>query len=97
MLLGTASLYLPWIVLSERTVFQFYVVSFQPWLILGLVLVIQQLRRKLLLKSKTLGNAATIGFVSLVFGAFIFFLPVNTGMYLPYEFWQLRMWLPSWI
>ena len=96
-LLGTASLYLPWIVLSERTVFQFYVVSFQPWLILGLVLVIQQLRRKLLLKSKTLGNAATIGFVSLVFGAFIFFLPVNTGMYLPYEFWQLRMWLPSWI
>ena len=96
-LLGTASLYLPWIVLSERTVFQFYVVSFQPWLILGLVLVIQQLRRKLLLKSKTLGNAATIGFVSLVFGAFIFFFPVNTGMYLPYEFWQLRMWLPSWI
>ena len=96
-LLGTASLYLPWIVLSERTVFQFYVVSFQPWLILGLVLVIQQLRRKLLLKSKTLGIAATIGFVSLVFGAFIFFLPVNTGMYLPYEFWQLRMWLPSWI
>ena len=96
-LLGTASLYLPWIVLSERTVFQFYVVSFQPWLILGLVLVIQQLRRKLLLKSKTLGNVVTIGFVSLVFGAFIFFFPVNTGMYLPYEFWQLRMWLPSWI
>ena len=95
--LGTASLYLPWIVLSERTVFQFYVVSFQPWLILGLVLVIQQLRRKLLLKSKTLGNVVTIGFVSLVFGAFIFFFPVNTGMYLPYEFWQLRMWLPSWI
>ena len=96
-LLGTASLYLPWIVLSERTVFQFYVVSFQPWLILGLVLVIQHLRRKLLLKSKTLGNVVIIGFVSLVFGAFIFFLPVNTGMYLPYEFWQLRMWLPSWI
>jgi dolichyl-phosphate-mannose--protein O-mannosyl transferase len=96
-LLGTASLYLPWIVLSERTVFQFYVVSFQPWLILGSVLVIQQLRRKLLLKSKTLANATTIGFVSLVFGAFVFFYPVNTGMYLPFELWQLRMWLPSWV
>jgi dolichyl-phosphate-mannose-protein mannosyltransferase len=96
-LLGTASLYLPWIVLSERTVFQFYVVSFQPWLILGLVLVIQQLRRKLLLKSKTFANAVTIGFVSLVFGAFVFFYPVNTGMYLPFELWQLRMWLPSWV
>jgi len=96
-LLGTASLYLPWIVLSERTVFQFYVVSFQPWLILGLVLLIQQLRRKLLLKSKTLANAATIGFVALTFGSFLFFLPVNTGMYLPFELWQLRMWLPSWV
>jgi dolichyl-phosphate-mannose--protein O-mannosyl transferase len=96
-LLGTASLYLPWIVLSERTVFQFYVVSFQPWLILGLVLVVQQLRRKLLLKSRTLANAATAGFVCLVFGAFVFFYPVNTGMYLPFELWQLRMWLPSWV
>jgi len=96
-LLGTVSLYLPWIVLSERTVFQFYVVSFQPWLILGLVLLIQQLRRRLLLTSKTLANATTIGFVSLVFGASIFFYPVNTGMYLPFELWQLRMWLPSWV
>ena len=96
-LLGTASLYLPWIVLSERTVFQFYVVSFQPWLILGLVLVVQQLRRKLLLKSRALANAATVGFVSLAFGAFVFFYPVNTGMYLPFELWQLRMWFPSWV
>jgi dolichyl-phosphate-mannose--protein O-mannosyl transferase len=70
-LLGTASLYLPWIV--------------------------QQLRRKQLLKSKTLANAVTIGFVSLVFGAFVFFYPVNTGMFLPFELWQLRMWLPSWV
>ena len=96
-LLGTTSLYLPWIVLSERTVFQFYVVSFQPWLILGLVLAVQQLRRELFLKSKTLANAVTISFVSLVFGAFVFFYPVNTGMYLPFELWQLRMWFPGWV
>jgi dolichyl-phosphate-mannose--protein O-mannosyl transferase len=78
-------------------VFQFYVVSFQPWLILGLVLLIQQLRQRLLVNSKTLANAATIGFVAATFGAFLFFLPVNTGMYLPFELWQLRMWLPGWI
>ncbi len=96
-LLGTASLYLPWIIFSERTVFQFYVVSFQPWLILGLVLAIQQLRRRVLIRSRTLANLSTVGFVSLVFGAFLFFLPVNTGMYLPFELWQIRMWLPSWI
>lgn len=96
-LLGTASLYLPWIVLSERTVFQFYAVSFQPWLILGLVLVIQQVRRKILARSKSLANLTTLAFVFLVFGAFVFFLPVNTGIFLPFELWQLRMWFPSWI
>ena len=96
-LLGTASLYLPWVILSERTVFQFYVVSFQPWLILGLVLTIQQLRRKLLVKSRTFANITAVGFISVCFAAFLFFLPVNTGMYLPFELWQLRMWLPSWI
>jgi dolichyl-phosphate-mannose--protein O-mannosyl transferase len=72
-------------------------VSFQPWLILGLVLAIQQLRRKVLAKSKNLVNLLTIGFLALTFGAFLFFLPVNTGMYLPFELWQIRMWLPSWI
>jgi dolichyl-phosphate-mannose--protein O-mannosyl transferase len=72
-------------------------VSFQPWLILGLVVAVQQLRRKLLAKSKAMANLATAGFVSLVFGSFLFFLPVNTGMYLPFELWQWRMWLPSWI
>jgi dolichyl-phosphate-mannose--protein O-mannosyl transferase len=78
-------------------VFQFYVVSFQPWLILGLVLAIQQLRRKVLAKSKNQANLLTVGFLALTFGAFLFFLPVNTGMYLPFELWQIRMWLPSWI
>ena len=96
-LLGTASLYLPWVILSERTVFQFYVVSFQPWLILGLVLTIQQIRRRLLIKSRTFANITAVGFISVCFAAFLFFLPVNTGMYLPFELWQLRMWLPSWI
>ncbi len=96
-LLGTASLYLPWIILSERTVFQFYVVSFQPWLILALAFAIWQIRRRILNTSKTLANLTTVGLVSLVFGAFLFFLPVNTGMYLPFELWQIRMWLPSWI
>lgn len=96
-LLGTASLYLPWLVLSERTVFQFYVVSFQPWLILGLVLVLWQLRQKLKAKSHLLANAFLVGFLFASIGLSVFFFPVNTGVYLPYELWRLRMWLPSWI
>lgn len=96
-LLGTASLYLPWLILSERTVFQFYSVSFQPWLILGLVFALRQLRRQLNKRSKGLASVVVLGFFVLAVSLSIFFLPVNIGLFLPYELWQLRMWLPSWI
>jgi dolichyl-phosphate-mannose--protein O-mannosyl transferase len=96
-LLGTASLYLPWLILSERTVFQFYAVSFQPWLILGLVFALQQLRRKLHSKNKSLANSLVAGYFLLALALSLFFLPINIGSLLPFELWQLRMWLPSWI
>ena len=96
-LLGTASLYLPWLVLSERTVFQFYSVSFQPWLILGLVFALRQLRRQLNNVSQSLATAVVLGFFALAIALSLFFLPVNIGLFLPYELWQLRMWLPSWV
>lgn len=96
-LLGVASLYLPWLLLTERTVFSFYAVSFQPWLILGLVFALYQLRQKLLTVSKSLANLITLGYLTLALLLAIFFLPINTGIFLPYELWQWRMWLPSWI
>ena len=96
-LLGTASLYLPWLIFSERTVFQFYVVSFQPWLILGLVLALRVVRQKVRSKSKFLADSLIIGFIVLAIGISIYFYPVNTGIYMPYDQWRMRMWLPSWI
>ena len=96
-LLGVGSLYLPWLVLSERTVFQFYAVSFQPWMILGLVLVLQQIRQRIRARSAALANWFVVAFVCLALAISIFFYPVNTGLYLSFELWQLRMWLPSWV
>lgn len=96
-LLGTASLYLPWLILTERTVFQFYSVSFQPWLILGLVFGLRQLRRQLNKTSQRLATAVVLGFFVLAISLSVFFLPVNIGLFLPFDQWQLRMWLPSWI
>lgn len=96
-LLGTASLYLPWLIFSERTVFQFYSVSFQPWLVLSLVFALQQVRAKVMTRNQSLANGLVAGFMLLAIAISLFFLPVNTGIYLPFEFWQWRMWLPSWI
>jgi dolichyl-phosphate-mannose-protein mannosyltransferase len=94
-LLGVGALYLPWLLIPERTVFQFYAVSFLPWMILGLVLVMQILYRAI--GNTKLAKALVIGFFVLATLVSIFFLPVNIGLVMPFEQWQLRMWLPSWI
>ena len=94
-LLGVGALYLPWLLLPDRTVFQFYAVSFLPWMIIGLVLVMQILYRAI--PNTKLAKALVIGFFVLATLVSIFFLPVNNGLVVPYEQWQLRMWLPSWI
>jgi dolichyl-phosphate-mannose--protein O-mannosyl transferase len=94
-LLGVGALYLPWLLIPERTVFQFYAVSFLPWMILGLVLVMQILYRAI--SNTKLAKALVIGFFVLATLVSIFFLPVNIGLVVPFEQWQLRMWLPSWI
>jgi dolichyl-phosphate-mannose--protein O-mannosyl transferase len=94
-LLGVGALYLPWLLIPERTVFQFYAVSFLPWMILGLVLVVQILYRAI--GNTKLAKALVIGFFVLATLVSIFFLPVNIGLVVPFDQWQLRMWLPSWI
>ena len=94
-LLGVGALYLPWLLIPERTVFQFYSVSFLPWMILGLVLVMQILYRAI--GNTKLAKALVIGFFVLATLVSIFFLPVNIGLVVPFDQWQLRMWLPSWI
>ena len=93
-LLGVAALYLPWLLIPERTVFQFYSVSFLPWMILGLILVIQILYRAI--SNTKLAKALVVGFFVLATLVSIFFLPVNIGLVVPLDQWQLRMWPPSW-
>jgi dolichyl-phosphate-mannose--protein O-mannosyl transferase len=94
-LLGVGALYLPWLLIPERTVFQFYAVSFLPWMILGLVLVMQILYR--VISSTKLSKALVVSFFVLAILVSVFFLPVNIGLVVPFDQWQLRMWLPSWI
>jgi dolichyl-phosphate-mannose--protein O-mannosyl transferase len=94
-LLGVGALYLPWLLIPERTVFQFYAVSFLPWMILGLVLVMQILYRAI--GNTKLAKGLVVGFFVLATLVSVFFLPVNIGLVMPFDQWQLRMWLPSWI
>ena len=79
--------YLPWLLYSGRTSFQFYSVSFEPWIILAAVLMAYRYSRARLV---LVGS-------SVAFGIFLFFLPLYFGWQIPLWFWQLHMWLPTWV
>jgi dolichyl-phosphate-mannose--protein O-mannosyl transferase len=64
-------------------------------MILGLVLVMQILYRAS--GGTKLAKGLVIGFFVLATLVSLFFLPINIGLVMPFEQWQLRMWLPSWI
>jgi len=92
---GMTAGYLPWFFFQERTVFSFYAIIFQPFLILAIIYCAYVA----LLHFKNSRNTyILIGVVGIViFSNFIYFLPLFTGDVITYDEWQARMWLPSWI
>ncbi len=79
--------YLPWLIYFNRTSFQFYSVTFEPWILLAITLMAYRYRATRLVVVAS----------SLAFGIFLFFLPIYLGLPIPLWFWQLHMWLPTWI
>ncbi|TDT78853.1 dolichyl-phosphate-mannose-protein mannosyltransferase [Arthrobacter sp. AG258] len=98
-LAGVAAGYLPWFMYPERTMFYFYAVSFEPFLILALAYCL----------GLVLGRATDppwrrrsgLYLVALYLAAAIllsaFFYPIWTAEVIPYVDWKVRMWMPSWI
>ncbi|MCG2620580.1 phospholipid carrier-dependent glycosyltransferase [Arthrobacter sp. I2-34] len=96
---GVAAGYLPWFLYPDRTMFYFYAIVFEPFLILALTYTLGLMigppsappwRRHR-------GILAAGLFLALALGAAAFFLPVWTAEQIPYEHWRWRMWMPSWI
>ncbi len=90
---GMAAGYLPWFFFQERTVFTFYAIVFQPFLILALVYA----ARAILLKFTKSGEIILATLFILIFLNFVYFLPIYLGDLITYEAWRSRMWFPSWI
>lgn len=97
-LMGMVAGYLPWLMYTERTVFQFYTIVFEPYMILALTFVIG-----LALGSRGDPRPARTRALWIV-GSFLalcvlvsaFFWPVWTGMPVPAWFLSLHYWLPTW-
>ena len=97
-LMGTVAGYLPWLLYSDRTIFQFYAIVFEPYLILGLVFVIGLIigSRRDPRSRRTRGIGVVAVFLLLVVFVSAFFYPVWTGMQVPEIFARLHYWLPGW-
>jgi dolichyl-phosphate-mannose--protein O-mannosyl transferase len=91
--IGMAAGYLPWFAFQDRTVFSFYSIIFQPFLILAIVYC----ARWFISQNQRGGTIGSVAFALLVFFNFLYFLPVFVGDVMTYEAWYARMWLPSWI
>jgi dolichyl-phosphate-mannose-protein mannosyltransferase len=92
---GIAAGYLPWFFFQKRTVFSFYAIVFEPFLILALTYCAW------LWLEKAKNKRVAISLISVIFIAialnFIYFIPLYTAEIITYDAWRQHMWLPSWI
>lgn len=92
---GVIAGYLPWFAMQERTMFSFYAIVIEPFMVLAIVYC-----AKLLLDSglkPSVSQSIVGGSFALVLLCFIYFLPLYTGQTITYDDWKMRMWFDSWI
>jgi dolichyl-phosphate-mannose--protein O-mannosyl transferase len=93
--IGIIAGYLPWFAMQERTMFSFYAIIIEPFMILAVVYC-----AKLLLDSglkPSVSQSIVGGLFALVVLSFLYFLPLYTGQTITYDQWKMRMWFDSWI
>jgi dolichyl-phosphate-mannose--protein O-mannosyl transferase len=98
LLLGLAAGYLPWFTFQKRTMFSFYAIAFEPFLILIICYVIAKFLEDQ--KNETQRRARerrVFGYLGIIVLCFIYFLPLYVGQNITYANWLSHMWLPSWI
>jgi dolichyl-phosphate-mannose-protein mannosyltransferase len=98
-LVGLAVTYVPWLLVPERTIFQFYTVAMMPFLVLALALALRDLagHRRDPLHRRQAGERTVMVFLILALLASAFFYPIWTGMNVPYNFWLIHNWMPGWV
>lgn len=86
--------WLPWAQYLNRTTFTFYSIVLLPWMILAICYVFNWVRETSSREVWLITLWVMVGVCAIVS---VFFYPIWTAMPVPYEFWRMHMWLPSWI
>ena len=95
LLLGLAAGYLPWFTFQKRTMFSFYAISFEPFIILMICYVIMKLLEDE--EQRKYRTRLVYGYIAVIVLCFIYFSPLYYGETIAYSDWLNHMWLPSWI
>lgn len=98
-LAGIVGGYLPWLMYMNRTIYTFYTVAFEPWVVLSLVFGIGLLigRTDATKVRKRWGIILAGVIVVLALAVAGFFWPIWSAEVIPRDDWVMRMWLESWI
>ena len=98
-LVGFAAGFLPWLFYPLRTIFFFYAIAYEPFMILAIVLVLGLILGKVSDPPwRRQQGAIIVGiFLVLVVAVSAFFYPIWAAEIIPQEYWRQHMWLPSWI
>nr|WP_243696494.1 phospholipid carrier-dependent glycosyltransferase [Labedella gwakjiensis] len=98
-LTGVAAGYGPWLLYPDRTVFQFYTIAFEPYLLLALTVVIGMILRPSAgdPRRRTSGLIAVGMFLAVAALLSAFWYPMWTATWVPDWFIRLHYWLPTWI
>ncbi len=101
-LLGVLAGWLPWIWYAwhdNRTEFYYYAVSFEPFMIIAIVLCLGLIigPARAAPGRRGIGAVAAGGYLLVVLGNFAYLYPVLTAEVIPYASWYSRMWFHRWI
>jgi dolichyl-phosphate-mannose-protein mannosyltransferase len=109
-LMGFVGGYLPWLQYPNRTMFFFYSIAFEPYMMLALAATIGLMvvrppeldsADELVVAEASYGLRVRRTLIAVFVVAAIvlsaFFFPLSSGLPVPYWFWHLHMWSPTWI
>ncbi|WP_308493453.1 dolichyl-phosphate-mannose--protein mannosyltransferase [Microbacterium terrisoli] len=102
-LLGVGSAYVPWLLFPERTIFQFYTIAMAPFLVIAVAFALRDIAGRDRHGQVITGGRRLTGqrlvwvYLAVVVLLSAFWYPVWVGMPVPYDFWLIHNWLPTWI